>query len=313
MAQQNVNALRVKRSGRYAILRNWDLYLLLLPVIAYYVIFHYMPMYGIQIAFKDFIATLGITESPWVGFKYFSRFFESFYFWRLIGNTVGISLYQLVVAFPAPIILALMINEVRSKYFKKTVQMVTYAPHFLSVVVLVGLCVSFLSTSNGIVNRGLVSLFKIEPVQFMSSPQWFKTVFVFSGIWQNAGWGSIIYIAALAGIDTQLYDAAIIDGASKFQRLRYVTLPGLFPTIIILFILEAGKIMNVGFEKVFLMQNAINKESSDVISTYVYGTGILGAQYSFSTAVGLFNSVINSILLVTVNHLSKTLGETSLW
>jgi len=227
-------------------------------------------------------------------------------------NTLGVSLYQLVLGFPIPILLALMLNEVRNKHFKKVVQMATYAPHFFSIVVLVGMVVSFLSPINGIINK-IIQLTGGEAISFMTEPAWFKTVYVFSGIWQNAGWGSIIYMAALAGIDISLYEAAAIDGASKLKRIINITIPGIIPTAIILLILDSGKIMNVGFEKVFLMQNPLNISSSDVISTYVYKNGLVGAQYSFASAVGLFNSVINLILLVTVNRFSKSIGETGLW
>lgn len=292
--------------------KNWDLYLLIVPVIAYYIIFHYIPMYGVQIAFKDFIASQGITGSPWVGLKHFERFFDSYYFWRLIKNTLGIGLYELAVGFPIPILLALMINEVRSERFKKTVQTVTYAPHFLSVVVLVGMLMMFLSPQHGIVNL-IIQLFGGEPVSFMTEPGWFKTLYVFSGVWQQMGWSSIIYLAALSGIDPQLHEAAKVDGASRLHRIWHINIPGITPTIVILLILNIGSILGVGFEKVFLMQNSLNMESSDVISTYVYRSGIVGAQYSFSAAVGLFNAVINFGMLVIVNFIARKVGQTSLW
>jgi len=292
--------------------RNWDLYLILIPVIAYFIIFKYIPMYGVQIAFRDFMATKGITGSPWAGFKHFRRFFDSYYFWRLLGNTLGISVYQLVAGFPVPIILSLMINELRNKFLKKTAQLVTYAPHFLSVVVVVGMMSLFLSPQYGIVNK-VIKFFGKEPIFFMAKPEYFKTLYVFSGIWQNAGWDSIIYLAAIVGIDQEIYEAATVDGASRFQKIWHVTLPGIMPTVIILLILNSGRIMNVGFEKVFLMQNNMNIDASDVISTYVYRSGILSAQYSFSAAVDLFNSVINCILLVAVNTISRKVSETSLW
>ncbi len=295
-----------------SIKNDWSLYLLITPVIIYFLVFQYWPMYGVQIAFKDFLAVKGIWNSPWVGFKHFERFFSNYQFWRLLKNTLGISIYQLAVGFPLPILLALMMNEVGNKYFKKTVQMATYAPHFLSTVVLAGMVISFLSPTNGIINS-LITFFGGKPIYFMAEPGWFKTIFVFSGVWQNAGWGSIIYMAALAGIDPSLYEAAEIDGASKIKRILYVTIPGILPTAIILLILDSGKIMNVGFEKSFLMQNPLNISSSEVISTYVYKSGLVGAQYSFATAVGLFNSVVNFILLLTVNKISKSTSETGLW
>lgn len=304
-----------KRNGSRLLIsmrRNWDLYVLISPVIVYFVIFHYLPIYGVQIAFKNYIATQGVWNSPWVGFKHFQRFFDSYYFWRLIRNTLGISLYELAVGFPVPILLALLINEVRQKFFRRFVQTVTYAPHFLSTVVLVGMVVLFLHPDNGIVN-GLIKLFGGQPISFMTEPGWFKTVYVFSGVWQQMGWSSIIYLSALSGIDPHLHEAARMDGASRLKRIWHINLPGIMPTIVILLILNVGSIMGVGFEKVYLMQNSLNKESSEVISTYVYQSGLLGAQISFSAAVGLFNSVINFVLLVLVNRAAKMMKQTSLW
>jgi putative aldouronate transport system permease protein len=292
--------------------KNWDLYLLIAPVTIYFIIFKYLPMYGVQIAFKNFIPKRGIWDSPWVGLKHFLRFFNSFNFEQLMTNTLGISLYSLIVGFPIPILLALMMNEVKNRYFKKTVQTMTYIPHFLSTVVLIGMVTAFLSPSNGVINKFIVA-FGGKPIYFMAEAAWFKSLYVFSGVWQSAGWGSIVYMAALAGIDVELYEAAIMDGASKLQRLMHITIPCLLPTATVLLILDVGRIMNVGFEKVFLMQNSLNMSSSDVISTYVYRVGLLGSDFSFSSAVDLFNSVINFILLVLVNQLSKKFGETSLW
>lgn len=291
--------------------KNWELYALLAPVIAYYVIFHYIPMYGVQIAFKDFIASKGIEGSPWVGLAHFERFFDSYYFWRLIGNTLGIGLYELAVGFPVPIVLALLINEAGGR-FKKIVQTVTYAPHFLSTVVLVGMLIIFLSPKTGIVNL-FIEWLGGKPISFLTEPGWFKSVYVFSGVWQQMGWSSIIYLAALTGIDPQQHEAAKVDGATRLQRIWHINLPGIRPTIIILLILNAGSILAVGFEKVFLLQNSLNMESSDIISTYVYRSGILEAQYSFSAAVGLFNSLVNFVMLVTVNYIARKAGETSLW
>ncbi|MBB6729367.1 ABC transporter permease [Cohnella zeiphila] len=300
------------KSLRKSLRKNWDLYLLIAPVLAYFIVFHYFPMYGLQIAFKNFVAVKGIWGSPWIGLDHFQRFFDSYYFGRLIKNTLGISLYELAVGFSAPLLLALMINEVRRKTFRKLVQTVTYAPHFLSTVVLVGMVMMFLSPQKGIVNHILVFLGG-HSVSFMTEPEWFKTIYVFSGVWQSAGWGSIIYLAALAGIDQGLHEAAIIDGASRLRRIWHINLPGILPTIVILLILNLGNVMGVGFEKVYLMQNNLNKESSDVIATYVYQMGILGAQYSFSAAVGLFNSVVNFVLLIGVNAFARRMNDTSLW
>lgn len=303
--------LRFKH-GAKLIKKNWDLYLLIAPVTIYFIVFKYMPMYGVQIAFKNFVAKKGIWNSPWVGLKHFIRFFNSYNFGELMTNTLGVSLYSLIVGFPIPILLALMMNEVKNKYFKKTVQTMTYAPHFLSTVVLVGMLTAFLSPSSGVINQ-IIKAFGGQPIYFMTEPGWFKTLYVFSGVWQNAGWGSIVYMAALAGIDMELYEAAMIDGASKLQRLLNITIPCLLPTATVLLILDVGHIMNVGFEKVFLMQNSLNMSSSDVISTYVYRLGLLKSDFSFSSAVGLFNSVINFILLILVNKVSKKFSETSLW
>lgn len=288
--------------------------MLISPVLAYFIIFEYIPMYGVQIAFKNFVATKGIWGSSWVGMRHFERFFDSYFFWRLITNTLGVSLYQLVVGFPVPIILALMINEVKQSriFFKKIVQTITYAPHFLSTVVLVGIVVMFLAPETGMINK-LIVLFGGQPISFITEPAWFKTIYVGSGVWQQMGWSSIIYLAALAGIDPQLHEAAKVDGATRLQRIWHVNLPGIMPTIVILLILNMGSIMGVGFEKVFLMQNDLNLESSEVISTYVYKSGIIQAQYSFSAAIGLFNSIINFTLLILVNFAAKRMNQTSLW
>jgi len=306
----NVKGRKKERSGLKV--KNLDLYLIMLPVVVYFIIFKYWPMYGVQIAFKDYIATKGIWGSNWAGLKHFLRFFRSYHFELVIKNTLGISIYQLAVGFPIPIILALMMNELTNPRFKKLVQTVTYAPHFLSTVVLVGMMTTMLSPRSGIVNT-ILKAFGMEPIYFMAEPAWFKTIYVFSDVWQNAGWNSIIYMAALTGIDPQLYEAAIVDGATKMQRTRHITIPGILPTAITLLILNTGKIMNVGFEKVYLMQNGLNLMASEVIATYVYKAGLVGAEYSFSTAVGLFNSVINCILLITVNRISRKTTETSLW
>ncbi|WP_373692323.1 ABC transporter permease [Cohnella silvisoli] len=293
-------------------LKNYELYLLISPVIAYFVIFNYLPMYGVQIAFKNFIATKGIWDSPWVGMKHFDRFFDSYYFWRLIKNTLGIGVYLLAAGFPIPILLALMLNEVRRKFFSRFVQTLTYAPHFLSTVVVVGMLFFFLSPQNGLVNN-VIRLFGGDPVLFMTEPSWFKSVYVLSEVWQQMGWSSIIYLAALAAIDPQLHEAATMDGASRLQRIRHINLPGIMPTVVILLILNTGSILGIGFEKIYLMQNDLNMESSDVIATYVYRSGILDAQYSFSAAVGLFNSVVSFVLLLSVNFIARRTGDNSLW
>lgn len=294
-----------------SIRKNWELYLLLVPVILYFLIFHYYPLYGLQIAFKDFIATKGITGSPWVGFKHFERFFDSYYFGRLIKNTIGIGVFTLLVSFPVPIIIALLLNEVKSLRFKKFVQTIIYAPHFLSTVVVVGMLLLFLK-SDGMINQ-VIMLFGGTPIDFITEPAWFKSIYVLSDVWQTMGWSSIIYIAALSAVDPAQHEAAMMDGASKFQRMIHINIPAIMPTIVILFILNVGSVMAIGFEKVFLLQNDLNMSTSDVISTFVYRSGILEAQYSFSAAVGLFNSIINFILLIMVNQIAKKVSDTSLW
>ncbi|MCR8642695.1 ABC transporter permease subunit [Paenibacillus sp. N1-5-1-14] len=301
-----------KNKKLHSIARNWQLYLLILPVVAYYLLFHYTPMYGIQIAFKDFYATKGIWGSTWVGFANFERFFDSYFLWRLIKNTIGLGLYSLALGFPIPIILALLLNEVRREKFKKFVQVVTYAPHFLSTVVVVGMLFLFLNPRYGILNT-FIQMFGGDPINFLAEPGYFKTIYVLSDVWQTMGWSSIIYLAALAGIDPQQHEAARVDGANRLQRIWHINIPGIMPTIVILLILNLGTVMAIGFEKVFLMQLPINMEASDIIDTYVYRSGIQEADYSFSAAIGLFNSVINFVLLITVNFIAKRVGQTSLW
>jgi len=292
--------------------KNWQLYAFIFPAFASIVLFSYVPIYGVQIAFKKFVPTKGIWGSEWVGFDHFVRFFDSYYFGDLIFNTMGISLYSILVGFPIPVLLALGLNELRNGFFKKSVQTITYAPHFISIVVMSGIIIAFLSPETGIVNRFL-GLFGIEPIAFLSEARWFKSVYVLSDVWQSMGWGTVIYMAALAGIDPQQHEAAIMDGASRIRRIWHINLPGIAPTMIILLILSTGGILNVGFEKILLLQNQLNMDSSDVISTYVYRSGLKQAQYSFSSAVGLFNSVINFIILVAVNWIARRKSETSLW
>lgn len=294
------------------ILASWQLYILILPAFAYFLIFHYGPMYGVQIAFKDYMPSLGIWGSPWVGLKHFEKFFDSYYFWDLMKNTLGISIYSLIIGFPLPIILALALNEIKDGTFKKTVQTVTYAPHFISTVVIVGMIIAFLSPTTGIINHGLNTL-GVESKAFMEDPAWFKTIYVLSGLWQSTGWNSVIYMAALSGVDPQLHEAATIDGASRLQRMWYINLPVLIPTMVILLILNFGSIMSLGHEKILLMQNPLNMPSSNVIATFTYQQGLLDAQYSYAAAIGLFNSLINSFLLIFVNKISQRLSATSLW
>ncbi|RTE10918.1 sugar ABC transporter permease [Paenibacillus whitsoniae] len=269
-------------------------------------------MYGVTIAFKEFKPHLGIVGSPWVGMANFERFFSSDSFGPLIRNTIALSVYQLLASFPMPIVLALLLNSAGGKRFKKVVQTVTYAPHFISTVVVVGMLSVYLSPQTGIINVWIKALGG-HSVFFMADEGWFRSIYVWSGVWQNAGWGTIIYLAALAGIDPGLHEAAIVDGASKLRRIWHIDLPGISPTIVILLILNMGSVMSVGFEKVFLMQNALNLSTSEIITTYVYKIGLVSSQYSFSAAMGLFNSVINFVLLIVVNRIAKKLGQSSLW
>lgn len=291
--------------------RNWQLYAFLAPAITYLIIFHYVPMYGVQIAFKDFFATQGIFGSPWVGFDHFERFFKSYYFWRLLKNTIILNSYQLLL-FPLPIILALSLNEIRNGPYKKWAQTLTYAPHFISVVVVVGMLVAFLDPITGLLNHVIIA-FGGQSIDFITSPGWFRHIYVWSGEWQSLGWGSIIYLAALAGVNPELHEAARIDGATRFQRIIFINIPSILPTIVILFILNIGKFMTIGFEKVLLMQNTLNAETSDIIQTFVYQVGLLEGDYSFAAAIGLFDSVINIILLLTVNQIARKTSDNSLW
>ncbi|ACT04226.1 binding-protein-dependent transport systems inner membrane component [Paenibacillus sp. JDR-2] len=292
--------------------KRYDLYLMLLPPLAFYLIFHYGPLYGLQIAFKNFNPAKGIIGSPWEGFGHFERFFNSYYFWRLLWNTVSINLFSLLIAFPVPILLALLVNEIKSRAYSKWLQNITYIPHFISVVVIVGILNVFLSPKTGPINQ-LIEAFGGTPINFLQEAAWFKPIFIGSNIWQSMGWQSIIYIAALSGVNPQLYEAAKMDGASRLRRIWHVSLPGIMPVIVILLILDIGHFMNIGFEKILLMQNNLNLESSDVISTFVYTTGILKGEYSYTAAIGLFNSVINLMLLLLVNRFARKTSETSLW
>lgn len=291
--------------------KNKLLYLMLLPVLLFYVIFHYAPMYGAIIAFKDFSPRLGIGDSPWIGFEHFETFFTGAYFWRTIKNTLLISFYELLFGFPAPIVLALLLNEVRHTLFKRTVQTVTYLPHFISLVVICGIVKDFTS-ADGVINDILVYMGG-ERLSLLLEPDMFRSIYVSSGIWQHIGWGTIIFLAALTGIDPEQYEAARMDGAGRWKQMLHVTIPGLMPTIVILLILNIGRLMNVGFEKIILLYNPSTYETADVISSYVYRVGLQDFNYSFSSAVGLFNSAINFMLVIFSNWLSRKLNNTSLW
>ncbi len=291
--------------------KNKLIYFMAIPVLVYYLVFHYAPMYGALIAFQNFSPGKGMFGSQWVGFKYFIEFFQGYSFWTILRNTVLINLFELIWGFPAPIIFALLLNEIRSKVFKRTVQTVTYLPHFISIIVICGLVKDFTSTE-GLVND-IIAFFGGERSNLLTRPEMFRTIFVSSGIWQNIGWGSIIYLSALTGIDPELYDASKIDGAGRFGQILHITLPGIAPTIIILLILRIGNMLNLGFEKIILLYNPLTYETSDVISSFVYRKGLIESSYSFAAAVGLFNSVINFSLLVFSNQMSKRFSETKLW
>ena len=302
-----------KKTATWKLMKsNWALYFFLLPTVVYFIIFNYIPMYGIQIAFKNFSASDGIWGSPWVGTYWIEQFISSPMFWNYFLNTLILSLYSLLAGFPAPIILALIINYIASPRFKRVAQTITYMPHFISVVVLVGMMSSFLSPSSGFVNTFL-SMFGIEPIYFMGKSELFRHLYVWSGIWQNAGWDSIIYIAALTSVSPDLHEAAIIDGASKLQRIWNIDLPSILPITITLLILNCGGILGVGFEKAYLMQNYLNLNVSEVISTYTYKIGLQLSEFSYSTAIGLFNTLINFIVLVIVNTVARRTSEISLW
>lgn len=292
--------------------RSWQLYVLALPAVIWIIVFAYAPMYGVQIAFKEYKVNLGITGSPWIGLKYFNQLFSLPNFKTLVMNTLLLSVYSLLWSFPVPILLALMLNQVKSKGYKKFVQTVTYAPYFISTVVLVSMLNVFLTPSSGWVNK-IVEAMGGKAITFMGDPKWFRTVYITSGIWQGAGWGAIIYLAALGGIDPALYEAAMMDGATRMQQIIHIDLPCILPTVVIMLIMNMGGIMNVGYEKSYLMQNSLNITVSEIISTYTYKIGLLNAKYSFSTAVGLLNSVVSFILVAAANYISRRVTETSLW
>ena len=298
---------RVKRDFK----RNWTAYVFAIPVIAYYLIFHYKPMVGVVIAFKDFRPAIGIWESEWVGLQHFKDYISSYYFWRLIRNTLRISVTGLLVSFPAPIIFALLVNEVRNDKFKKTIQTISYLPHFVSLVVICGLVKLFVG-QGGLVTQFFM-LFGRPDEPMLADPNLFVPIHVLSGVWAGIGWGSILYLSALSGINEELYEAAEIDGANRWKQTLHVTLPGISTTIITKLLLDAGHILSVGYEKIILLYNEKIYETADVISSFTYRRGLLDFQWSFSTAVGLFNSVINFILINVFNKISKKVTEVGLW
>lgn len=290
---------------------NWMLYLMLLPIIAYYLVFKFAPMFGLSIAFMDYKPAKGFLNSPWVGFKHFKNFFTNYYFGRLLRNTIRISVFSLLT-FPVPIILALMLNELKSQRFAKWTQTITYMPHFISTVVICGIIVK-LTSGNGGITAILHTLFGIEKETLLNNKANFLPIYILSDVWQTIGWNSIIYLSALAGIDQELYDAAKVDGAGRFMQVWYVTIPSLMPTIIIMLILKMGKIFDVGYEKIMLLYNPAIYETADVINTYVYRMGLIDAQYSYSAAVGMFNCVVSFALVTITNKISKKASGSGLW
>ena len=303
----------MRKRIKLALIRDWQYWLFLILPLAYLLIFAYYPMLGVQIAFRNFTAKGGIWNSEWVGFKHFITFFESYQFTRVVSNTFILSVYSLIVNTVIPIGFALIFNCVEKTRFKKVVQTIVTLPHFISVVVLVGILMQFFNSRVGLYGVAYEALTGRYPSDIFANQGSFRHLYVWSGIWQNFGWSAIIYIAALSGVDLSLHEAARIDGASRLQRVRYVDFPHIKPTMILLFIMDIGRIMSVGFEKVFLMQNDLNRSTSELISTYVYQVGLVQSNYSYATAIGLFNSVINLVLIFAANKLSQRVSETSLW
>jgi len=318
-AQAKINGGKNKRAAvhktplRKCVKRDIWLYLFLIIPILYFIIFKYGPMYGAIIAFKDFKLGMGINGSPWVGLQNFRKLFVSPDFFSILRNTLLLNVYNVVFGFPAPIILAILLNEIGHAAFKKTTQSLLYLPHFMSWVVLGGIFIQMLSPSTGVVNLILSKVFGVTPIYFMASTFWWPVMFVLSSIWEGAGWGSIIYLAAITGIDQEQFEAARMDGASKFQQIWHITLPGIKATIAIMLILRMGSMMDIGFEQIYMLSNQAVYRVSDVISTYVYRVGIEGARYSYTAAIGLFQSVISMILVFTTNKIVQKMGETSLW
>lgn len=303
----SASALKLWKS----IKKHWLLLLMFLPPLIYFIIFKYGPMYGVLIAFKDYKFSKGVWGSPWVGFKYFKTFLTDQYFYKLLRNTLAISIYNIIAGFPAPIILALLLNELRNQKYKKIVQTVSYLPHFLSTVIVCGIVISFCASDGFIAN--ILSSFGYERLNYLMYPKYFRHIYVWSGVWQSVGWDSIIYLAALSGVDPQLYEAAKMDGAGRFRQAIHVTLPGIANTIIIMIIMRIGSLISVGFEKIIVLYNEAVYETADVISTYVYRRGLIGADYSYATAVGIFESVIGIILITIANSIARKYSETSLF
>lgn len=311
MAMKNSKPTYTRNAIKNDLKQSWVLYLMALPALAYFAVYCYGPMAGLYIAFSDYRITGGIFAGEWVGFRYFIRFFESYYFERLLRNTLTLSLQVLIWGFPIPIIFALVLNEVRNKYFKKVAQTVTYLPHFISIVIICGMIIDFTSL-RGFFNT-IIQMLGGTPIAFLTRPEWFRPVYVASEVWQTFGWGSVIYLAALTGVDIQQFEAAKIDGANRWKQIIHISIPGILPTIVTVLLMRVGHLMSVGFEKVFNLYSPATYETADIISTFVYRQGIIGANYSSAAAIGLFNSAINLILLFTMNKIARRVAQTSLW
>ena len=303
-----------KKKINYAVYfkNDWQLYVLILPAIIYFIVFNYMPLYGIQIAFKDFKAVFGISGSKWVGFKHFENFFHAYYFKRLLANTLLLNVYNLLWSFPVPIILAILLNQIKGPKIKRFIQTSIYVPYFISTVVLAGMLYIFLSPTSGIFNI-LRQALGMKAVDFMSDAKAFRTIYIVSGIWQSAGWGTILYIASLSGVDPSLYEAAEIDGASIWQKIRYIDMPSIVPVIVMVFILDCGKLLSSNTDKALVMQTAGNIPTSDIIGVYVYNVGLGSGQFSYTTAIGLFINIINFIIIITANQISKKISDVGLF
>ncbi|WP_300517709.1 ABC transporter permease subunit [Aliiroseovarius sp.] len=310
-AQRDRKAGRIQRVGDH-LRREWQIYLLLLPTIIWLLLFLYKPMYGLQIAFKDYSVFRGIADSPWIGFEHFETLFNNDQFIRAIRNTLIISVYSLIIGFPVPILLALMFNEVLNQGFKKATQTIVYLPHFISSVIIAGIVITAYSPSAGIVNT-VIGWFGFDPVYFLTRPEWFRPIFIGTGIWQEAGFQSIVYLAAIAGVSPTLYESAVVDGASRWQMMWKITIPSILPTIIIMLIIRIGNILEVSFEMIILLYQPATYATADVVNTFIYRQGIQGGQYDLAAAAGLFNAVVAFVLVITANTISKRYSRTSLW
>lgn len=314
MGKKNQKTKVPKKKINYAVYlkNNWQLYVLILPAIIYFVVFNYMPLYGIQIAFKDFKAVFGIAGSKWVGLKNFENFFHAYYFKRLLTNTLLLNVYNLLWSFPIPIILSILLNQIKGPRIKRFIQTSIYVPYFISTVVLAGMLYIFLSPTSGILNV-LRQALGMKAVDFMSDAKAFRSIYIISGIWQSAGWGTILYIASLSGVDPSLYEAAEIDGASIWQKIRYIDIPSIVPVIVMVFILDCGKLLSSNTDKALVMQTAGNIPTSDIIGVYVYNVGLGSGQFSYTTAIGLFINVINFVIIITANQISKKISDVGLF